>query len=288
MANELEASESPVSDATTASADGAVSTESSSAVVTDPLGTKNPASNGAPAEQSVKDWQKEYERAEAARAAVEKSYNEARQRMSIQGREKNEAKARFDSLEKTLKHLSEGIAPLLHKETYNPDQFMEDLRAQGPQFVLDLVKKQREELLADTTPKIESLMETVTKLETKDAVNARLSDSENYPDFKALEPAMVEIYESSREVFDAKYPELGAKIDALYNFAKLQRSPDALKQAEALGAKRTEAALIREAHTAGAGGGKAGAVSVLDPRKDNMTLDQMRKYFADHGLVKDY
>lgn len=240
--------------------------------------SKFPASTGVKTEQVVKDWQKEHE-------IVTKSYNELRQKLQLQGREKNEAKARFDTLEKTLKQLSEGMAPLLHKETYNPDQFMEDLRSQGPQFLQNLIKKEREALLAETDSKVQGLSATVTQLQTERAVERRMADGEGYPDFKTLEPDMVKIYESNRALFDGQYESLEDKIDALYNAAKLQRSPDALKQAEALGKKTAETELAREAHAAGAGGGKAGVVTT--PSLKGATAAQLKEHFRSLGLVED-
>lgn len=232
--------------------------------------TQPPASNGTASEQSVKDWQKEYE-------ALNKANLELRQLMQRQGREKNDAKARFDALEKTLKELASGMAPLLHKETYDPNQFMEDLRAQGPKYISDLMQKQREAILADTEAKVTSLSSTVTELQTERAVERMKSDTEKFPGFKDLEPDMVKIYESNRALFDGQHEKLEDKIEALYNAAKLQRSPDALKQAEALGRKKTEEELAREAHAAGAGGGKAGAVNTPSPK--GHTAAQIKEMF---------
>ncbi len=245
---------------------------------TDPTASKIPASTDGKPEQSVKDWQKEYD-------TINKSYNELRQKLQLQGREKNEAKARFDNLEKTLKQLSEGMAPLLHKETYNPDQFMEDLRSQGPQFLQNLIQKQREALLAETDSKVSGLSATVTQLQTERAVERRMTDSATYPDFKALEPDMVKVYESNRALFDSQYENLEDKIDALYNAARLQRSPDALKQAEALGRKTAETELAREAHAAGAGGGKAGVVTT--PSLKGATAAQLKEHFRSLGMVEE-
>lgn len=253
----------------------------SSPATAGPLDAKNtPASTGAKTEQPAKDWQKEYE-------SLDKANKELRVLMQRQGKEKNEANSRFDSLEKTLKQLSEGMAPLLHKETYDPNQFMEDLRSQGPQFVLDLVKKQREAILADTDAKVNGLSATVTQLQTERAVERRQADKDSYPDFKELEQDMVKTYESNRALFDSQYENLEDKIDALYNAAKLQRSPDALKQAEALGRKKSEEELAREAHAAGAGGGKAGAVTV--PSLHGATAAQQKEWFKRNRpeLVED-
>lgn len=251
-------------------------------VVSDPAAAANAtpaAPNGSPTGQPDINWKERYE-------ATERNFNELRRKLQLQGTEKNEYKKKFDSLEATLKQLSESMGSLMHKETYDPDQFMEELRAQGPKFLTDFLQKEREKLLAETNTKVDSLSSTVTELRTERSIERRRSDSTNYPDFKKLEQDMANLYLANSALFDSQYEDQEEKLDALYNAAKLQRSPDALKQAEALGRKKSEEELAREAHASGAGGGKAGAVSAPDPSR--MDAETYRKaYIAAGGSVTD-
>ncbi len=262
--------------------DGVASPEATPAapVVSGPDGssTSSPASNGAPSGQPEINWKEKHE-------SIERNFNELRRKLQLQGNEKNEYKKQFEAQQATLKQLTEAIASLQHDKTYDPDQFMEEFRAQGPKYLTDLLQKEREKLLADTNSKVESLSSTVTELRTERSIERRRGDAENYPDFKQMEADMAKLYIANRALFDSQYEDQEDKLDALYNAVKLQRSPDALKQAEALGRKKSEEELAREAHASGAGGGKAGAVSAPDPSR--MTSEQLREYFAGKGMVSD-
>lgn len=248
------------------------------AVASDPNAAQSPAATGATGQPEV-NWKEKFE-------SQERSYNELRRKLQLQGQERNEFRKQAESQTATLKQLAEAVAALQHKDSYDPDQFMEDLRAQGPQYVLGLIQKEREKILADTNAQVNNLSGLVTELRTERAVERRKANKEQYPDFADLEHDMAQVYLANKALFDSQYEDLDEKIDALYNAAKLQRSPDALKQAEALGRKKTEEELAREAHAAGASGGKAGAVSVPDPSQ--MSASQLREYFAKQGMVKDY
>lgn len=249
-----------------------------SPVATDPVDGKAPAANSAPTDKSVINWEEKYK-------TVDESYRQLRKKLQEQGAEKNEYKKRFESLEAMLKRLGEEQAKLIHQETYDPDQFVEELRAKGPQYFVDLLKKQRDELLAGTTEEINSLKTQIAQVSIERALESRRANSKTYPDFAALEDDMNEIYNANKALFDGNFESLDEKIDALYNAAVLKRSPDAIKKAEALGRKQTEEELAREAHSGGAGGGGTGAQAAPDPR--NMSADQLKKFFADKGMVSD-
>lgn len=249
-----------------------------------PAGTDNSsAPNGDAAGNTGKNWEVEYTTLKRENDIALKRYNDLRRKLDSQGAERNDYKKRFETLEAMQKQIADSIKMLTHKETYDPDQFIEDLRTQGPDYFRNLLQKEREALLAGTNEKISGMEQTLNNVLIDKVVASRLANTAKYPDFKLLEQDMADIYTENTALFDAKYPNLDEKVDALYNAAKLQRSPDAIKEAEARGRKKTEEELAREAHASVAGGGRVGSPAQVDP--STLSAAELKKIFAQKGMV---
>lgn len=235
--------------------------------------TDKPQASG----QTGQNWEQEYKRIADLYQKREQSYNELRKKLNAQGSEKNAyAKELQDIKERNAR-----IEEMLRKATtpqHDPAKFSEELSARGPEYILDLVKQHKDQIVGEYEKKLASIESNFQKEQNNRAVNQRIADPENYPNFKELSPVMAELYQANMEFFDSNYPSVDDRLDALYTATKLQHSQDAIKKAQELGKSQAEAELAREAHTGVAAGGKQTAPRAIDPSK--MTSQQLRDYLT--------
>jgi hypothetical protein len=226
------------------------------------------AKNGPGTEQVGQDWPVKY-------TTLEKSYNELRKKLQEQGTERNQYRNKLETLEKQQAQILQHIAKLTERP-YDPDQFMEELRTQGPKALDGLVQKPLSELKSQYDQRLADSDNKYRTLETRYEIQERKLNPEKYPDFAKLESEMTQAFLNGGLPFPTG-PEvpIGEVIDSLYNYVRLQHSQDAIKAAEQLGHKKAEAELAREAHTGVAGGGKTAGLSVVDYEK--MPLAKLRE-----------
>ncbi len=253
-----------------------------SAAATNPLNvsTQAPAA-GAPNVEPEKDWKAEYSKVDSELKKINQSYAEARKLIAAQGAEKNDYRRRFEGIETTQKQLVEALEKVFNRSQYNPDEFMENLRTQGPDFLKSQVKAELEGLKTHFQKELHSRDSRIEELVVAGLVKDRRNDEKNYPNFADMEADMIELYNGQPDIYAQMSPD--KRVDALYNQAVLRHSQDALLKAEKLGREKAETELAREAHASVPSGGKGGTQT--PPNPNGMTAAQLRDAFDKAGLV---
>lgn len=250
---------------------------------------ESPANTTGDAGQAGQDWQKKYSETQAAYEKQLKSFNDLRAKLVSQGTEKNKFAEEIKSMKTQLQQVADALAKAT-AAPYDPDQFMEDLRTQGPKALENHLKSALEKQQKAAEDRIRAVEEKYKRIQTASVVKDCRTDTKNYPDFEKLEETMAKIVVELRENFSAG---IGGDPDAvdpeelipfLYNEAKTRHSQDALKAAEAHGAAKATADLAKEANTAVASGGKNSATTTIDPSK--LSSADLRKHFMAQGLVE--
>lgn len=287
-----EINETPAAESTNAGTDGGQPTPSStpdpaaSSVSSPTNDGQSPVNSTDQSGQAGQDWQKRYLETQDLYAKQLKSFNELRGKLVTQGTEKN----KFADELKGMKTQMQQIAEALAKATatpYDPDQFMEELRTQGPKAIENHLKGTIDKQAQAYEAKIQAISGQMRKMNTSFAVKECRADSKNYPDFQKMEGTMAEVMTELRENFkagligDPDQVEPEELVGYLYNEAKLRHSQDAIKAAEAHGAAKATAELAKEASTAVAGGGRSAKLVPTDPNK--MTSDQLAELIKAQG-----
>lgn len=256
------------------------------------LGLTAPAKDTLKTGKTGRNWKQDYNGLVKLREQEQKNYNELRRKLVSQGTERNQFEKQVSELTSQVKSLGEAFAKAT-KQPYDPDQFMETLRTQGPDYILGLLGEREKAMAENFQKSLGDMSSRMRKMQVSSVVKDRRADSSNYPDFSKLEPTMSGIMEQLRADFKAGLlpndpdnvdPE--ELTDYLYNLARLQHSQDAIKAAEAEGAQKARSELAREAETSVAGGGKNAGSSA--PDHGNMSAAQIRKHFIDKGMVEGY
>jgi hypothetical protein len=256
VTNETTAASSTTSESAAPQPGAQTTNEQQASSVPSPTNESSNSTTEAPATgQTGQNWEAEYKRLQAEHERINKSYAEARKKLISQGTEKNQYSEKLTSLETNIKQLAEALAKAT-AQPYDPDQFMEELRTQGPKALENHLKGALEKQAKEHQAKTQALEDRYRKLETTFVVKDCRTDSKNYPDFVSMEPTMAKIMDDLRQDYQAGLianPDLvepSELVPFLYNQAKLQHSQDAIKAAEAHGAAKATSELAREANTA--------------------------------------
>jgi hypothetical protein len=217
---------------------------------------------------------------------LDKNYQELRAWSTRVAQDNATSRKQIEALTAQIKQMTDLITKATEKP-YDPDQFMEEFRNQGPEFLkkhLEAGWKEKESALMQ---QIEAAKAAIVGLRIDSAVRSLRADTAGHPDFAKLEPEMQKLLDSGvipqSEIQSKPENEL---LEQLYQMAKLQHSQDAIKAAEANGRKAAETELAREARSGVAGGGRVTPNQVLNP--ENMTLAQYREFCAKAGIVKEF
>lgn len=212
---------------------------------------------------------------------LDKNYQELRSWTTRVSQENAAMRKQMEAATAQIKQMADLITKATEKP-YDPDQFMEEFRAKGPEFLknqLETAWKSKEETYLS---QIESVRAEVTGLQIANTVNAMKADTTTYPDFAKLEGDMQKLLDSGvipqSEIQSKPVSEL---LVQLYQMAKLQHSQEAIKAAEANGRKAAEAELAREARSGIAGGGRV--TGQVTPDINKMTAKQMKQNAAAFG-----
>lgn len=261
-----------------------------------------PAQETSVTEQVSVNWQEKYqklmERAGITKEDEAENYRLLRKKLVEQGTEKNSFKKKLDAVEAQLKQFGETFAKAV-KEPYNPDKFMEELRAKGPAVFEDTIKQMQDQIQAKYEGELTNLRSEIQAdraerqaEKTVTYVEKARSDAKNYPGFKDLEPTMVQMLNDMREDFQAGVLEVDPDtvdrselVDYLYKQSKLKHSEQAIVKAKELGKAEATQELAREASTAVAGGGKGSLPKSVDINA--MTAAQYKEYARKAGIVED-
>jgi hypothetical protein len=227
-------------------------------------------STAAKVEESIPGFnaQTSYESLQSELAKQTKAYNEIRKEFTRRTQHESELQKKLDQVYDTLAKATE--TPI------DPEQFIRDLRTQGPKAFEPHFSKWVEPMKAEHNKQIEERDARALKLETNFELLRRRTDAESYPDFKQLEPIMAEIAESDNCPVNWN---LGVSecYDLLYKLAKDRSAEKAVKIAHQAGKQEAEKELVKEAKTAVTGGGKTAGTTVpnLDNEKDISKLREL-------------
>lgn len=278
MANEGQAT----TDAGGASAAGVVSdagqsVEAAGSEKVVPGQSGDAANQGQPAKNTAKPEQDRF-------AQIEKSYKELQAHATRTAQERAELRKQLDGIQASMQKFAEQQAALA-EGPYDPDKFMDDLRAQGPKFLDGLWQKKESVLTKQYREEIEKAHERSDMLEAKLELSERRYNAKDYPDFAKLEKEIDEAINDAKVPLDRTLP-IGELLDAAYNYVRLKHSGGAVAAAEKAGREQAEAELRREAEAGVAGGGKSAGAVVTDPSK--LSLAEHRKMLvAQHGEADD-
>ena len=213
-------------------------------------------------------------------AAPDKSYTEMRKWTTRVAQENSAMRQQLD----TLKNQQTQILEALNKATerpHDPDQFMEELRTQGPNYFKSLFSKEKEALEQSFVTQLQERDQVIRKLEIDSAIKDRRADPKTYPDFQKLEAEMKDTFLEGNLPFDPNNLSTDELIDSLYNLVTLRHSQEAINAAEQLGRSKAEAELARESATTVAGGGKHVGTAVPDFSKMSSSDPKFRQWFVD-------
>jgi hypothetical protein len=200
--------------------------------------------------------------------ALQKSYSELRREFTRRTQHESELQKKLDNLASTLAKATE--TPL------DPQQFLKDLQTQPDKALEPLFMKHIEGVKSEYAQKMEEMANRLSLSEFRAERLARLTDGENYPDFKKLEPLMKQLAEDENTPLDFNR-EPGEIIDALYKLARTLSMEQAINEAKTMGKKEAETQLAKEAATSVVTGGKSGVPTSPNEIKD---LSKLRQYFV--------
>lgn len=205
---------------------------------------------------------------------MDKNYQELRSWTTRVSQQNADMRKQMEAQTAKIKEMADLITKATEKP-YDPDQFMEEFRAKGPEFLkshLETAWKQKEE---NYLSQIGQVRQELTALRVTNTVNAMRADTAKYPDFAKLEDDMQKLLDSGViPEADIQSKSEADLLVQLYQIAKLQHSQEAIKAAEANGRKAAETELAREARTGVAGGGRV--VGQVTPDIKTMTSAQMK------------
>lgn len=199
---------------------------------------------------------------------LQKSYAELRKEFTRRTQHESELQKKLDNLAQTLAKATE--TPI------DPQQFLKDLQTQPDKALEPLLMKHIEGVKSEYAQKLDEMSQRLSLSEFRAERLARLSDSENYPDFKKLEPLMKQLAEDENTPLDFNR-EPGELIDALYKLARTLSMEQAINEAKTMGKKEAETQLAKEAATSVVTGGKSGVPTSPGEIKD---LSKLRQYFV--------
>lgn len=209
---------------------------------------------------------------------LRKSYDELRMKLSEQGREKNEYKRQLEQINNQLSQFGSAISKLT-EAPFDPEQWMENLRTGGPDFVAKALEKHFTTTKTALEQQIQAEKSSREAQEDRLALLERRADTDRYPDFKKLEADMVALYQDlegkNALPFDPSKLTGGEVLDKLYELVKASKATEAVAAARTLGREEAERELAREAASGVPSGGKKVGSSPFDPNK--LSLDDLEK-----------
>lgn len=207
---------------------------------------------------------------------LQRAYTQETQRRSSLERQWSTIESRMAEQAKTLAEL--------RKQPYDREKFLAEFQEKGPDVLKPYWEENINGLKEEYNKTINEQSAQVRGLQTRIALNERRSDSENYPDFRKLEPVIVELMNDPNNPVDFTKP-IDQVIDVLYQLARQTSSAEAIRQAEASGQRKAESNLVRESKTTVTGGGKAASITKPDPSK--MSLSDLRAHAIELNGVAD-
>jgi len=219
------------------------------------------------------DAQTSLQQIQAELEQTKKNYDELRSKATRDWQTASEQKRQFEQLQSSMESIVERLNNQA-VEQVDPEQFMEDLRSQGPK-ALDKYLNPRFEALKESSEKTKTDKEKQDWIRDYETQFLRRAVNQNkYPGFAELEDKMNEIAGSQNCPVNLNQ-DVGVVLDSLYKLAKESSSENAVKKALNKGAEDERKRLAKEAKTAVAGSGAKKSSSAV-PDLYNMPLEKLR------------
>lgn len=206
----------------------------------------------------------------------EAKYKELQRAYTQETQRRSQLEKQWGGVSSKLEEQAKILADL-RKQPYDREKFLNEFQEKGPEVLRPIWSEDINSVKAEYSKQVEQLNNHVEALQWKSTLGDFRSDSENYPDFKKLEPTLLEMLDDPNCPVDFSKPKAYV-VEALYRLARQTSSAEAIKEAEAAGRKSAEASLVRESKTTVTGGGKAAGISQPDLSK--MSVKELRDYYV--------
>lgn len=213
----------------------------------------------------------------------EAKYKELQRAYTQETQRRSQVEKQWATIEKRMEDQAKALAEL-RKQPYDRDRFLAEFQEKGPDALKPFWEEHLNALKEEHSKSVSQSQSEARALRTKIALMERRSDSENYPDFRKLEPVISELLNDPDNPIDFTKP-IDQVIDVLYQMARQTSSAEAIRQAEAAGAASAEQKLVKESKSTVTGGGKA--ASITKPDLSKMSTSEMREYFVQMNGVVD-
>lgn len=219
------------------------------------------------------DAQKSHTETKAALDKIQKSYDELRSKATRDWQSAAEQKKQYEQLQNSMEQMVDKFNAM-GRDNVDPEQFMEDLRSQGPKALDEYIKSHVDPIKKSNEKAIEDKKRTENIRDYEIQFLRRSVDTEKYPGFAGLEDKMNEEASKPDCPINLQGP-IGGVLDGLYKLVKDSSSDNAVKKAKAQGAEEERKRLAKEAKTAVAGSGRSQSSSQV-PDLFNMPLEKLR------------
>lgn len=213
----------------------------------------------------------------------EAKYKELQRAYTQETQRRSQVEKQWSTIERRMEEQAKALAEL-RKQPYDRDKFLAEFQEKGPDALAPFWEERLNGLKDEHSKSLSQIQSENRGLKTKFALMERRSDSENYPDFRKLEPVIVELLNDPDNPVDFSKP-IDQVIDVLYSLARQSSSAEAIRQAEAAGAASAESKLVKESRSTVTGGGKA--ASITKPDLNKMTTAEMREHMIQLNGVVD-
>lgn len=201
------------------------------------------------------DAQKSHTETKGALDQLQKNYDELRSKATRDWQSAAEQKKQYEQLQNSMEQMVDKFN-VMSRDNVDPEQFMEDLRSQGPKALDEYIKSHVDPIKKSNDKAVEDRKRTENIRDYEIQFLRRSVDTEKYPGFAALENKMNEAASKSDCPINLQ-GDIGGVLDGLYKLTKDSSSDNAVKKAKAIGAEEERKKLAKEAKTAVAGSGRS-------------------------------
>lgn len=216
-------------------------------------------------------------------ATTKKSYSELRSAFTQSTQDRSALQLQLTSLQEKQTEMMDAIANV-SQGPYDPDKFMDELRAQGPKFLQAQLQGAIDKDRRASNKRIDTLESALYTSNVNQEVLRMSLDNETYPDFQKLYPEMLELSNNNNFPINTSAT-VRETVESLYNHVRSSHGQDAVKQAALQAQKDAESQAAIEAAATVTAGGKPSASGAPDPNKTN--FEDYEKYVESvHGVAE--
>ena len=215
---------------------------------------------------------------------MKKNYDELRSKSTRDWQSSAERNRQFEAMQASMSQIVDKFNDL-STEKEDPEQFMENLKSQGPKYLDKYIDRRTESIkTAQETDKQDRDKET-SILRYENAFMRLSRDKENFPGFEELESKMNALASDPNCPINLTQP-IPVVLKALYKHVATSSTDENVRKAENVGAEKERLRLAKEANTAVVGSGRSkSSTPAVDFHK--IPLDKLRQMLPKSDL-RDY